>query len=235
MVLLLAEICSVRAISAPLPPATRLTQSLFHAYLHARSFEMLASIRKRQASPPEPAMNAKRRAQELVAERLQARARNLEDHHQIRVQSCCNCAKISSTPHTLLSCTECNHTICTRCPVDDPLLLFPHPGLIRQRYEDMNKEGEHGDLGMGQSMLQRDQEHELGHDAEEEECQQEPQLQSQSQPTGKQRQVETGVPSKRSLNMSKCERCRLDKKKVCCLPILTAIYTSAAFKDNKDV
>jgi len=98
-----------------------------------------------------------------------------------------------------------------------------------------DQEHEHGNLGMGQSMFQRDQEHELGHDAEEEAHQQELQLQSQSQPTGEQRQVETGVPSKRSLNMSKCERCRLDKKKVCCLPIPFTIYTSVAFGDNKHV
>jgi len=180
-------------------------------------------------------MNAKRRAQELVAKGLQARARSPEDHHRIHVQSCCICAKVFSTPHSLLSCTECDHTICTRCPVDDPLLLIPHPGLIQQRYEDMNKEDDHGNLQMGQSMFQRDQEHELGHDAEEEEHQQELQLQPQLQPTGKQRQVETGMPSKRSLNMNKCERCRLDKKKVCCLPILITTYTSAAFEDNKDV
>jgi len=194
---------------------------------------MSASYRKRQASPSEVTY-AKRRAQELVGNRLQARARSPEDHHQIRVQRCCNCAKIYSTPHTLLSCTECDHTICTRCPVDDPLLLFPHPGLIQQRYEDMNKEDGDGNLGTGLPMFRRDQEDDLGHDAEEEH-QQELQLQSQPQPAEKQRQVETGVPSKRSLNMNKCERCRLDKKKVCCLPILITINTSAAFEDNKDV
>jgi len=187
---------------------------------------MSASNRKRQAGHSGQVMNAKRRAQELVA------TRSPEDHHQIRGQRCCNCA--SPTPHTLLSCTECGHTICTRCPVDDPLLLFPRPGLIQQRHEDMNKEDGDGNLGTGLPMFRRDQEDDLGHDAEEEH-QQELQLQSQPQPAEKQRQVETGVPSKRSLNMNKCERCRLDKKKVCCLPILITIYTSAAFEDNQDV
>ena len=195
---------------------------------------MSDSNRKRQASPSEVTY-AKRRAQELVGNRLQARARSPDDHHQIRVQRCCNCAKIYSTPHTLLSCTECDHTICTRCPFDDPLLLFPHPGLIQQRYENMNKEDGNVNPRMVLATLARDQEHEMSHNAEEEEHQQELQLQPQPQPTVKQRQGETSISSKRSLNMNKCERCRLDKKKVCCFPILITIYASAASEDNKDV
>jgi len=181
-------------------------------------------------------MNAKRRAQD-----------NDQSPAQIRIQRCCNCAKEMSISRTLFSCTECGHITCIRCSVlvyshlslqdiirdehEDaiPPSLSPHPGLTRQQYGDTDKYDREKNLEMGISGVRRDQEHEIDHNTEDRQAQ-EPQLQTQQPPTERQQQVVTGVPSKRNLNMSKCERCRLDKKKVCCLYILITTCTAAAWR-----
>jgi len=96
----------------------------------------------------------------------------------------------------------------------------------------MNRENGDGDgdenPGMRLSTFWRDQEPGMGRNADEEEHQQELQLRLQPQSTEKERQVEIGVPSKRILNMNKCERCRMDKKKVRCLSIFIITYMNAA-------
>ena len=57
----------------------------------------------------------------------------------------------------------------------------------------------------------------------------------QPQPNQRQKEVETRETRRRSLNMNKCERCRLDKKKVCFLCINIATYMGAAFQDDEDL
>jgi len=56
----------------------------------------------------------------------------------------------------------------------------------------------------------------------------------QPQPIQRQKEAETRETSRRSLNMNKCERCRLDKKKVRFLCINIATYMGAAFQDDED-
>jgi len=197
---------------------------------------MSASNRKRQHSASGQVIQAKRRAQ---------------DDDQVRVRKCCNCANIFSTPHTLLSCTECDHTICIRCPVGYSLppyprlnpreivydehnenlspSLLPHAELGRRQHENMNKDGRNGDQEMRLSTLRRDQEHKTGHNPEDRHVP-ELQLQAQPQPAESQKQVEQGVSVKRNLNMNKCERCRLDKKKVGHLCILIATYVCNSWR-----
>ncbi|KAH6875409.1 ankyrin repeat-containing domain protein [Alternaria rosae] len=94
-----------------------------------------------------------------------------------------------------------------------PPSLLPHAELGRRQDENMNKDGRNGDLEMSLFTFRRDQEHETGHNLEDRHA---PELQPQPQPTESQKQVVSGVLVKRNLDMSKCERCRLDKKK--CLP-----------------
>ena len=155
---------------------------------------MLAFNRKRQTSLSDQDIQAKRRAQSSSQMSVQLQ------------RLCCNCAKIFSIPHTLLACTECDHTICGRCPVNDPLLVYPR--LNPQEIVS----NEHEDMGGNTEGLQAQD------------------VRLQPQPTKRHKELETEGPSKRSLNMNKCERCRLDKKKVRCLYI--SIPMSVAFGDN---
>jgi hypothetical protein len=142
--------------------------------------------------------------------------------------ACCKCLEqfnASGFIHWDYFCANCDHLLCRSCPTKTPSLSTFDPNTHGNVHE------KHNEL-LPQSQLLRSgptQELEMGQDVEGRQAQE---LQPQS--TKGQKEVETGESSKRSLNMSKCDRCRADKKKVCCLRVLIAIYTSAAFRDNND-
>jgi hypothetical protein len=163
--------------------------------------------RKRQASPSDQGNQSKRTAPIFLD------------------RACCRCVDSDWESFTLLSCTGCGHVLCLNCPTKTLSLGTFGPNTHRNVHE------KHNELHLQSQLLcsRSPQERGMGQNIEERQAQV---LQPQS--TNGQKEVETGESSKGSLNMSKCDRCRVDKKKVCCLRILIAIYTSAAFRDNND-
>ena len=210
----------IRNALASFELVNRYTRDLSHKSRlpsYQASLTMSAFNRKRKASPPDHVGQSKRSV-------LNGKDRML-----------CKCSVAIQ-----LSCTGCGHACYISCPPEKPSIstshsnfvenvreeheqtLTPSPSL-RPRFSDWQS--------LSQEFLTsgRDEELEMGQDVEESQAQELP-----LQPTEEQQPVETERPSKRSLDMNKCERCRQDKKKVRYLYAYTPLRTSAAFKDNND-
>jgi hypothetical protein len=197
---------------------------------------MTTSNRKRKASPSSLVDQSKRTARAHV------------------YSACCHCVALTeisaydSQPFTSPSCIGCGHKFCWTCPSqnslpgtfhpnpfenlqEEPLTPSPslHPGPVQRQTQALTAESRDDCPRVDVSAVDKDQEHEMNQDVESRAQELQP------LPTTEDQQVEARHSNKRSLNMNKCERCRLDKKKVCylCLLVSTSTFTDAVFRyDN---
>jgi hypothetical protein len=194
---------------------------------------MLAINRKRKASPSGLVDQSKRTALTHV------------------YRACCHCVATTeisaydSQPFTIPSCIGCGHKFCWNCRnqnslpgtfhpnpfenlQEEPLTpsLSLHPGPVQRQTQALTDESRDDYPGLDVSAVDKGQEHEMDQDVESQAQELQP------LPTTEDQQVEARQSNKRSLNMNKCERCRLDKKKVCHLCLLVSTFTDTVFGDN---
>jgi hypothetical protein len=191
---------------------------------------MSNSTRKRKASPSDLVDQSKQTALTHV------------------YRACCHCVATTeisaydSQPFTSPFCTGCGHKFCWTCPSqnslpntfhpnpfenlqEEPLTpsLSLHPGPVQRQTQALTDEPRDDYPGVDVSTVDKDQDHEMDQDVESRA------LELQPLPVKDDQQAGARHSNKRSLNMNKCERCRLDKKKVCCLYISITTHTSASF------